>query len=104
MINESGLKPLGRAVLIKPYEPELKSGLIVIPDSAVAGMRMVEQRAIVVELGPGCWQDEPEPRAKVGDKVLVARYSGFMAQGTKDGQQYRFVNDNDIFAAIEVEA
>lgn len=104
MVNESGLKPLGRAVLIKPYEPERLSSILVIPESATVGMQMVEQRAVVVEIGEHCWHDEPAPRAKVGDKVLVARYSGYMAQGTKDGLQYRFVNDRDIFAAIEVEA
>lgn len=103
MSNDSGLKPLGRAVLIKPYEPEKKSSLIVMPDSVEDRHAMIEQRAIVVEVGPNCWPDEPEPRAKAGDKVLVARFAGFMAKGTKDGQQYRFVNDRDIFAAIELE-
>lgn len=102
-MNESGLKPLGRAVLIKPYEPEKVSSVIVMPDSVQENHAMLEQRAIVVEVGPNCWPDEPQPRAKVGDKVLVARFAGFMAKGTKDGLQYRFVNDRDIFAAIEVE-
>ncbi len=103
MSNRSGLKPLGRAVLIEPYEPELKSSIIAIPDSAQDRLQMVEQRAIVIEVGPNCWCDEPAPRAKPGDKVLVARFAGFMAKGTADGKSYRFVNDRDIFAAIEVE-
>lgn len=103
MVNESGLRPLGRAVLIQPYEPERKTGLIVLPDEAQGRMQMVEQRAVVVEVGPCAWEDETLPRAKPGDKVIVARYSGYMATGTKDGKQYRFVNDRDIFAAIEVE-
>lgn len=103
MINESGLKPLGRAVLIQPYEPERLSSIIQIPDSAKVGMQMVEQRAVVVAVGDNCWCDEPSPRACPGDKVLVSRFSGYMAEGTKDGKQYRFVNDRDIFAAIEVE-
>lgn len=102
MINESGLKPLGRAVLVKPYEPEVLSSIIHIPDSAQAGMHIVEQRAVVVEVGLAAWPDEPS-RAKPGDKVLIAKFAGHMATGTKDGQQYRFVNDRDIFAAIEVE-
>lgn len=102
MQNESGLKPLGRAVLVKPYEPELRSGVIVIPETAMAGLQAIENRAVVVEVGPACWPDEP-PRAKPGDKVLIARLAGFFATGTKDGESYRFVNDRDIFAAIEVE-
>lgn len=103
MKNESGLKPLGRAVLIQPYTPERKESVIVLPDQVQATQQMVDQRAVVIEVGPNAWCDEPTPRAKPGDKVLVARYAGFMATGTSDGNQYRFVNDRDIFAAIEVE-
>lgn len=103
MNNESGLKPLGRAVLIQPYEPERISSIIELPPDVTGRLQMVEQRATVVAVGDNCWCDEPSPRAKPGDKVLVAKFSGYMAQGTKDNKQYRFVNDRDIFAAIEVE-
>lgn len=103
MINESGLKPLGRAVLLAPYLPERKESLIVLPDEVAGRQQMIDQRAIVIEVGACCWEDESQPRAKPGDKVLVARFAGYMAEGTKDGKQYRFVNDRDIFAAIEVE-
>lgn len=103
MMNESGLKPLGRAVLIAPYMPERKESIIILTDETVGRDQMVEQRAVIVEVGATCWEDETVPRAKPGDRVLVARYSGYMAVGTADGKQYRFVNDRDIFAAIEVE-
>lgn len=103
MSNVSGLKPLGRAVLVKPYTPERREGLIIIPDSAMGRDAMIEQRAVVVDVGPAAWIDEGEPRAKVGDKVLVSQFAGYMAIGTADNEQYRFVNDRDIFAAIEVE-
>jgi len=103
MNNESGLKPLGRAVLIAPYAPERKQGLIQLIDETVSRDQMVEQRAVVVEVGASAWCDEPMPRAKPGDRVLVARFAGFMAKGTADDKQYRFINDKDIFAAIEVE-
>lgn len=103
MENKSGLRPLGRAVLVEPYTPERKEGLIVLPEEVMQRQQTIDQRATVIELGPNVWCDEPTPRAKVGDKVLIARYSGHMATGTADGKQYRFVNDRDIFAAIEVE-
>ena len=103
MINNSGLKPLGRAVLIQPYEPERISSIIALPDEVQGRLQMVEQRAIVVAVGASAWSDESEARAKPGDKVLVAQFSGYMALGTSDGKQYRFVNDRDIFAAIELE-
>lgn len=100
MENKSGLVPLGRAVLIEPYEPEVRKSVIHIPDEIKGKGAMLEQRAVVVEAGPVAWADELVPRAKPGDKVIVARFAGFMAKGTADGKQYRFVNDKDIFAGI----
>ena len=108
MNNESGLSPLGKAVLVKPYQPEIKKGLIELPDSVTLNQQVIEQRAIVVEVGPAAWYEEIRdgfgPRAQVGDKVLVSGFAGYMAKGTADAQQYRFVNDKDIFAKIEVES
>lgn len=102
-MNESGLNPLGRAVLVEPYEPERKQGLIVLPDEVQGRQQMLEQRAVVVAVGANCWHDEPSARAKPGDKVLVARFAGYMATGPKDGKAYRLINDRDIFASIEGE-
>jgi co-chaperonin GroES (HSP10) len=99
-MNTSGLQPVGRAVLVRPYEPEKKSGLIEVPDFVQDRLRTVDQRVVIVEVGPTAWSDEPQPRAHPGDKVLVSAFSGYMAKGTKDGNQYRFVNDKDIFAKI----
>lgn len=103
MENNSGLKPLGRAVLVEHYEPETKSSVLVIPDAVQDRTLMVEQRAVVVEVGPACWPDEPA-RAKPGDRVLISKMSGYMALGPADGKRYRLVNDRDIFAAIVKEA
>lgn len=102
-MNKSGIRPLGRAVLVKPYTPELKESLIVLPDEALSRDQMIEQRAIVVEAGEFAWHDEPKPRATAGQKVLVSKFAGYMVKGTADNEQYRLVNDRDIFAAIEVE-
>ena len=100
MENRSGLKPLGLAVLIKAYEPERKGAQIVIPDAVQGRISMVDNRAVVVEIGEAAWHDEPQPRAKVGDRVLVTKCAGFMAKGPSDGEMYRLVNDRDIFCAI----
>lgn len=100
MENLSGLDPRGVAVLIKTYEPERKGGLIELPESVSGRMAMVDNRAVVVAIGPSAWHDEPAPRAKVGEKVLVTKFAGFMAKGPADGQMYRLVNDRDIFCAI----
>lgn len=100
MTNPSGLDPRGVAVLIKLYEPERKGSQIVIPDSVQGRLSMVDNRAVVIAIGPNAWHDEPSPRASVGEKVLVTKYAGFMAKGPKDGETYRLVNDRDIFCAI----
>lgn len=98
MSNPTGLRPLGRAVLVKEDET-IKSSVIAIPDSVRANMMAVETRAVVVAVGPACWPDEP-PRAKPGDTVLIAKFAGYVATDPISGQPYRFVNDRDIFAAI----
>lgn len=101
-MNKSGLKPLGRAVLVEPYEPEVKKSMIVMPDTVKERSAMVETRAVVIEAGPCAWDDEPQPRAKEGDKVLISKFAGAMVMGTTDGKPYRLVNDRDIYCAIEV--
>lgn len=100
--NTSGVSPLGRAVLVEYYEPERRNTTIIIPESVRKGETLVEQRATVVEIGPACWPDEPA-RAKVGDRVLIARMSGYALTGPADGKLYRIVNDRDIFARINHE-
>ncbi len=97
--NTSGLEPLGSAVLLKPYGLEIKAGIIAIPDSVADRSRMVDQRAIVVAVGPECWKNEATPRAKPGDHVMIAKYAGVLIPGA-DGQQYRCINGNDVFLKI----
>ena len=100
--NESGLAPLGRAILLEHYEPERKAGLIHIPDNVKDRTVMVEQRAVVIELGPHCYPDEPA-RCAPGDKVLVSRMAGYLATGPADGKRYLLINDRDVFAKITKE-
>ena len=102
-MNESGLRPLGHAVLVEPYEPQKKESLIVMPETVKERTLMVETRAVVVAVGPEAWVDESSPRAQVGDHVMISKFAGVMATGIKDGKSYRFVNDRDIFCALEVE-
>lgn len=103
--NASGLKPLGVAVLLEPYEvKETTKGGIIIPELSRKTQSMAEQRATVVEIGPCAWSDEPAPRAKPGDKVLFSKFAGYVAIGTVDGKEYRLVNDRDIFCQIEKES
>ena len=98
-MNTSGLRPLGRAVLLKPYKVEEKVGSIILANSVRERDQLAEQRATVVEVGPNAWNGEP-PRAKVGDRILFSKWAGYLAIGPADDESYRVVNDNDIFMAI----
>lgn len=104
-INTSGLEPVGRAVLVQPYKADRIGANIpgfTLPDSVRAGLEMVEQRAIVIAVGPSAWFDEPCPRAKPGDHVLITKYAGWEAKDdiTGDGRVYRLINDREIFCKI----
>ena len=97
--NTSGVAPLGRAVLVRYYTPERAESLIYIPETVRQGEVLLEQRAVVVEVGPCAWPNEP-PRAKPGDRVMIAGFTGQAVKGPADGELYRIINDMDIFAAI----
>lgn len=103
VINSSGLRPLGRAVLVKPYEPAKKASLIELPTAVRDRMEMIDTRVVVIALGPACWPNELA-RAKPGDKVYISEFSGKRLKGTNDGVSYRVVNDNDIYLAIDEES
>lgn len=99
--NSSGLQPLGHAVLVKPYVVEERtSGGIILPSEVRTKDQLAEQKAVVVEVGKFAWSNEPEPRAKVGDRILFSKWAGYQAVGTADGEVYRVVNDSDIFMKI----
>ena len=98
MLNKSGRHPLGHAVLLLQYEQH--KGKIVLPESVQSTLVMQDQYAVVVEIGPLAWHDEPTPRCKVGDKVVFTKYAGFGVPGA-DGKVYRCVNDRDIFMSVE---
>ena len=102
MINKSGLHPEGHAVLVEAYEPEMQKfqTSLIVPDSVLENFTVLENRVIVVECGSAAWKDEPVPRAKPGDLVMVTKHAGFVAKGA-DGKLYRLVNDRDIFCRID---
>ena len=103
MKNTSGLRPLGRAVLVEPYDDEFHSTMIEIPATARERSMMVEAHCVVIAVGPEAWKEERVPRAKPGDKVLVSKWCGHITGKTVDGKQYRIVNAEDIFCAIDKE-
>ena len=92
------LKPLFDRVVLKDAEIEetTKSGII-LAGSAKEKPEIAE----VLAVGPGGLVDGKEVKmtVKVGDKVLMSKYSG--TQVKVDGEEYTIVRQNDILAIVE---
>ena len=92
------IKPLADRVLVKRLEEdeEQKIGGIIIPDTA----KEKPQEAEIVAVGPGKVEDgtRVELEVKVGDKVLIGKYSG--TEVKLDGEEYLIMREDDILAIV----
>lgn len=92
------IKPLADRVVIKAVEAEetTKSGIIL-----TAAAQEKPSVAEVVAVGPGGVVDgkKVEMFVKVGQKVLISKYSG--TEVKVDGEQYSIVRQEDILAVVE---
>lgn len=92
------IKPLADRVLVKRLEEEeeQKVGGIIIPDTA----KEKPQEAEIVAVGPGKVEDgkRVELEVKVGDKVLIGKYSG--TEVKIEGEEYLIMREDDILAVV----
>lgn len=93
------IRPLADRVVLKRLEAEetTKSG-IVLAGSA----KEKPQEAEVVAVGPGGVSSdgkEIKMEVKVGDKVLISKYSG--TEVKVDNEEYIIVKQEDILAVVE---
>ena len=92
------IKPLADRVVLKSCEMEetTKSGIVL-----AAAVQEKPQVAEVVAVGPGGLVDgnEVEMYVKVGDKVIIGKYTG--TEIKLDGVEYTIVSQSDILATIE---
>ena len=88
------IKPLADRVLIKMVESEetTKSGIILS-----SGSKEKPQIAEVVAVGPGT--EDIKMNVKVGDKVIINKYSG--TEVKYEGTEYTIVKQEDILAVVE---
>ena len=93
------IRPLQDRILIKRQEEEEQvTGGIIIPDTA----KEKPQEAEVIAIGPGKVGDDGERLpmdVKVGDKVLVGKYSG--SDIKIDGEDYVILREDEVLAIIE---
>ena len=92
------IKPLADRVVVKMGEAEetTKSG-IVLASSAQEKPQVAE----VIAVGPGGVVDGKEIKMelKVGDKVLISKYSG--TEVKLDGEEVTIVRQSDVLAVVE---
>ena len=92
------IKPLADRVVIKMTEAEetTKSGIIL-----TGGAKEKPQIAEVVAVGPGATENGKliPMEVKVGDKVLVSKYSG--TEVKVDGTEYTILKQSDVLAIVE---
>lgn len=92
------IRPLADRVVIKNVEAAetTKSGIIL-----TASAQEKPSVAEVVAVGPGGMVEGKEVKmlVKVGDKVLISKYSGNEVK--VDGEEYSIVRQDDILAVVE---
>ena len=92
------IKPLADRVVVKMTEAEeTTKGGIILASAAQEKPSVAE----VVAVGEGGYVDghEVKMELKVGDKVLIGKYSG--TQVKLDGQEYTIVRQSDVLAIVE---
>jgi chaperonin GroES len=92
------IRPLADRVVVKMTEAEetTKSGIIL-----AAAAQEKPQTAEVIAVGPGAIVDGKEVKmeVKLGDKVILSKYSG--TEVKVDGTDYVVVRQGDILAIVE---
>ena len=92
------IKPLADNVVIKATEAEetTKSGIVLTSTA-----KEKPQIAEVVAVGPGGLVDGKEVKmtVNVGNKVIIAKYSG--TEIKLDGEEYTILRQSDILAIVE---
>ena len=93
------LEPLDDRVVVQRLEAEeMTAGGIVLPETA----KEKPQKAKVVAVGPGRTLDSGERAemdVKVGDTILVGKYSG--TEVKVEGEEYVIMRESDILAKFE---
>ena len=92
------LKPLADRVLLKPVEAMETTASGIILSTANKVKPVLSE---VVAVGPGGMVDgnEVKMEVRVGDRVVVAKYSG--TEVKLDGVDYSIVRQSDILAVVE---
>ena len=93
------IKPVGDRILVQHIEEkEQVRGGVIIPDSA----KEKPQEAKVIALGTGAKNKAGDVipfEVKVGDKVLISKFSG--SEVKLEAEKYTLVREDDILAVVD---
>lgn len=103
--NTSGIRPQHYHILVLPKEVETKTrGGLLLPETTTEKEGFQRREGIIVACSPMAFSfpdwPEGEPKPKVGDRVMFARYQADEVTG-KDGQTYWLMADKSVMAIIE---
>jgi len=99
--NFSGITPVGLTVLVLPDQlEEMTVSGIVIPNEVNDRHQLKQTDGVVIEISSYAYNDEPNPRCKIGDRIIMAAYAGMVRTGM-DGLEYRLIKDNDVVAVLD---
>ena len=100
------IQPVGHRILIKTDEAALETewGFDLGVDKKLEDASMISGE--LVAIGDQAWNAfgpdfSGEPWAKIGDRVMFAKYSGNVVIDPKTGEEYKLMNDEDITAIIK---
>lgn len=102
--NPTNIRPKGNNLLVKldsVGDTVTPNSVIARAPSEIAREEMAQVEGKVLEVGDLCWKDLPEPWAKAGDRVLIAKYAGILVARNK--QKYRLVRDSELLAVLDAE-
>lgn len=85
------LQPMDDRVVVERVEEEVKTGNIIIPDSAKEKPRLGKVIAVGTD-------EDLQEKIKVGDKILYGKYVGDEVE--LEGKEYLIVQRADILAIV----
>lgn len=96
--GRSKIRPLADRLLVRRLqEEEVHHGSIIVPDTA----KEKPQQGEAIAVGPGRRENGTRipPEVKMGDRVLIGRYSG--TEVSIDGEEYVILREDDVLAILD---
>lgn len=100
--NPTGITPVEYKILVRLDVVEEKTvGGIIIPDGRNEINQMAQTYATLIAIGGMAFSDWKGTVPKVGDRILINKYTGQPPKAGDIENLYRLGNDKDVVAIIE---